>query len=209
MNIREEAKELFIILLASIVLALTVSFNKTDILLEIFLSFIIIIGANILIKKYIGYRFETRVTTKLWSWYRYGFRKDAHFKRPIPMLWIPLVISLFSKGFLWWISILEFDVEAKTERVSRRHGLYRFTEVTEYHIGLIALGGVITNLIIAIIAYLIGFEFFAKLSIYYAFWSIIPLSSWDGSKILFAGRGIWITIASICLIFVVWAMSVL
>lgn len=209
MNLKEELKELMVILLSSVVLALSVAFNKTSLLPSLILSFVIIIGLNILVKKSVGYFFETKVTTKFWSWYNFGFRKDSHFKRPVPMLWLPLILSLISRGFFWWFSILEFDVEAKTERVSRRHGLYRFTEVTELHIGLIALWGIITNLVIAIIAYLIGFELFAKLSIYYAAWNLIPLSSWDGAKILFAGRAMWIISAAITFLMAIWAAIIL
>tara|TARA_Y100000310_G_scaffold286519_1_gene310790 strand:+ start:16601 stop:17227 length:627 start_codon:yes stop_codon:yes gene_type:complete len=201
MKINKESKEIFIIILASIILALAVSFNNQSILQETILIFLIILSSNVLVKKITGYIFEVNVKTRFWGLYYYGLRKDSHFKSPIPMAWLPLALTLISNGIIWWLAILEFDVEAKTERVSRRHGLYRFTEVTEWHIGLIAIMGIITNLILAIIGYVAGFELFTKLSIYYVAWSIIPLSSLDGSKIFFASRGLWITFLTIIIIF--------
>jgi len=208
MDFKENSKEIMIVLIASIILSLIVSFKNTGTLLFSFISFIIIISSNIISKKIGGYVFETDVRTKFWSWYQYGFRKDAHFKTPIPMAWLPLILALFSKGLFWWLAILEFDVSPKTERVSRKHGLYRFTQVTEWHMGVIAIIGIITNIVIGIFGYLIGFEMFAKLSIYYAMWSIIPISSLDGSKILFSSRGLWITIFLISLIFFGWGLAI-
>jgi len=208
MNLKEKGRELFIVFLASAVLALSVSFNKNNLLIYSFISFVIIIGINILIKKFVGYKFETKVKIKFWSWYRYGFRKDAHFKKPIPMLWLPLILSLFSRGMFWWLTVLEFDVESLPERASRRHGLYRFTEVTEYHIGWIAALGIVANIVFAIIAYIIGQEYFAKLSIYYAAWSFLPLSTLDGGKILFASRGLWLVMLIIVLGFVGWGLII-
>ena len=131
-----------------------------------------------------------------------------HFLKPIPMLWLPLLLALFSKGLIFWLGILEFDVKAKPERASRRHGLYRFTEVTEWHMAWIAAWGIIANLVFAIAAYIIGFELFAKLSIYYIAWSIIPLGKLDGSKIFFASRALWITIFTITAIILGWGLII-
>jgi hypothetical protein len=63
--------------------------------------------------------------------------------------------------------------------------------------GLIAMWGIITNIVLAIIGYAAGQELFAKIAIYYSVWSILPISSLDGTKILFAGRALWLTMAII------------
>ncbi len=208
MNIGETKKEFVIILVAAIVLALTVSFKNTGILRYAFISFLIIISANVLTKKIVGYILETNVKTKFWSLYQFGLQTRSHFKKAVPMVWLPLIITLFTKGIFWWLAILEFDVQAKTERVSKRHGLYRFTQVTEWHIAWIAIWGIITNLAIAVIGYIAGYEMFAKFSIYFAMWQIIPFSSLDGSKIFFSTRGLWITIFTILLIFFGWGLVI-
>ena len=157
MDTKENTKEILTIILASIILALTVAFKDRAIFYTATISFIIILTINILTKKSVGYYLETKVKTKFWSIYQYGFRKDMHFKKPLPMLWLPLILTLFTKGFFLWLGVLEFDVEAKTERVSRRHGLYRFTQVTEWNMAWIAVWEIIANLIVAIIGYIAGF----------------------------------------------------
>ena len=203
-----EAKETITIILASLILALATSFKDTSIFYAALLSFLIIISINVLVKKIVGFYFETQVKTKFWTWYQFGFRKDYHFKAPVPMAWLPLLVSLFSKGLVFWLGILEFDIKAKTERVSKRHGLYRFTQVTEWHMGLIATWAIAINAILAILGYIAGFETFAKLSIYYIAWSVIPLGRLDGSKILYASKGLWITIFAITAIILSWGIII-
>jgi hypothetical protein len=208
MNTKENTKEVITIILASLVLALTVAFKNTEILYAAALSFLIIITINVLVKKLIGYNFEINTKTKFWTWKQFGFRKDMHFNKPLPMIWLPLLLTLFTKGFFLWLGILEFDVEAKTERVSKRHGLYRFTEVTEWHMAWIATWALATNLILAILGYIVGFELFAKLSIYFIAWSVIPLGKLDGSKILFGSRALWMIVTTVAALFLLLAMTI-
>ncbi|MCD4771397.1 hypothetical protein K8R30_03195 [archaeon] len=201
-------KELFTIILAALILALATAFKNTEIFFPALLSFTIILILNVLTKKIVGYHFETSVKTKFWTLSQYGFRKDMHFKHPIPMAWLPLLIALFSKGLFLWLAILEFDIKAKTERVAKRHGLYRFTQVTEWHMALIVTWGIVINLIAALMAYLIGFELFTKLSIYFIAWSIIPFGRLDGSRIFYASRALWITIFTITAIVLGWGLII-
>lgn len=208
MKLRESEKEIITILLAAVILAIAVSFLNTSVLFSAAIFFIIIITLNVLAKKAMAYYFEADLKTKFWAWYQYGFPRSSHFKKPIPMLWLPLLLSLITKGFFWWLAILEFDVKPKTERVSRRHGLYRFTQMTDWHIALIATAGIITNLLLAIIGYIAGFELFAKLNIYFAAWSIIPLSGLDGNKIMFGSKILWFTMLIIIAIFLSYVLAV-
>jgi len=209
MDTKENAKEILIIILASIILALTVAFKDRTLFYTAAISFLIILTANILIKKSVGYYLETKVKTKFWSIYQFWFRKDMHFKKPLPMLWLPLILTLFTKGFFLWLGVLEFDVEAKTERVSRRHGLYRFTQVTEWHMAWIAVWALVANFILAIIGYVAGFELFAKLSIYFIAWSTIPIPGLDGSKIFFSSRILWAITFTIAIITLAWALTII
>jgi hypothetical protein len=208
MEINENIKEIIIVVLASLILALTVSFQDTAILYSASIIFFIIISSNLIAKKIAGYFFEIKTKIKFWSLYQYGFKKGSHFKMPLPMAWLPLILSLLTKGLFWWLAILEFDVQSKAERASKRHGLYRYTQVTEWHIAWIAVWGIITNIVLAFIGYLAGYELFAKLSIYFSLWSIIPLSSLDGSKIFFSNRVLWTTIFAILLILFGWALII-
>ncbi|MBT3642548.1 hypothetical protein HN604_00440 [archaeon] len=202
-------QEIGIVILSAFILALTVSFSKFPIFYASLLSFAIIITVNVIAKKIAGYMFEIKVDIKPWTWYQFGFVSKMHFKKPLPMLWLPLIISWISKGTVWWLAVLEFDVSPKTERIARRHGLYRYTQVTEWHIAMIAMWSVIATIVAGIIGYVAGFELFAKLSIFYSVWSIIPLSSTDGSKIFFSSRLLWMFIASILAIFFFWGLVII
>lgn len=206
---KQPLKEIIIILFASIILGFTISFPNTANVISSIIYFLILITINILAKKAMSYYFEANTKIKFWSWERFWFTKKSHFKKPIPMLWLPLILTIFTKGYFYWLGILGFDIEPKTERISRRHGLYRFTQMTDWHIGLIAASGVIANLLLGIIAYLIGFEPLAKFSIYYAAWSVIPISDLDGTKILFSSRILWFTITTITAIFLLFALSII
>jgi hypothetical protein len=208
MGSKQFFKEFLIILVAGIFLGGSVSFGNRELFLASVISFIVIMGSNSITKKILGYFLEVSVEIRFWSWYQYGFRKASHFKKPVPMIWLPVVLSFLSRGYFWWLGVLEFDVASKAERVSRRHGLYRFTEVTEWHIAWIAIFGIITNLILGFIGYLIGFEYFAKFSIYYSLWSLIPLSSLDGSKIFFSSRKVWAVAAVVVGVLTLWAMAI-
>ena len=209
MNIKDYGKEITVVILATLILAITVSFKDSTIFYAAALSFLVIFVVNITMKKIVGYMVETEVRTKFWTWYQYGFRIDWHFKKPLPMLWLPLILTLFTKGFFWWLPILEYDVVAKTERVTRRHGLYRFTQVTEHHVAWMAIWALIANFVFAIGGYILGFELFTKLSIYFIAWSVIPLGNLDGSKILFGGQAKWGIIFTAAMIVLIWALAIL
>ncbi len=202
-------KEIVTIILATLVLALAASFKDTSIFYTAVLSFFIIISVNVLTKKAIGHHFETTVKTKFWTWYQFGLRKDMHFKAPIPMIWLPLIITLFSKGHLLWLGILEFDISEKVERAAKRHGIERFTQVTEWHIAWIAIWALAANLIFAITGYIAGAETFAKLSIYFIAWNMVPLARFDGAKIFYASRVLWTIISTITVIVLVLAWGII
>jgi len=72
--------------------------------------------------------------------------------------------------------------------------------MTEMHIGIIAAVGVITSLFFAVIGYLLGFTEFARLSIFFAFFSMLPFSELDGNKIYFGSFVLWSFLAALTLI---------
>ena len=179
-------------------------FLKT--LLFVFLVIII----NLIAKKLMGYYFEAEVETKIWEMERYGFlgaitkgfyHPSQKFKQAIPLGAImPLVVKVLSVGYINWMASLVFDVKAKKYRTAKRHGFYSFSEMTEFHIGLIAASGILANLFFAVIGYLIGATEFARLNIFYALFNMIPISDLDGNKIFFGSMIIWSFLASIVLI---------
>lgn len=208
----EKIKEMLTIVLAIIILAAITSYKKApEYIIVSLISFFIIITINIYIKKLTANSFEADITIKPWSMYYFGFRRYSHFKEPVPMIWVPIFFTLLTNAKIWWLAVLQFDVKAKPERTTKRDGLYRFTEMTDWDIGLIALSGLTANIIIGVISYIIGigyFEYFAKLNIYYATWSLLPISNLDGTKILFGSKTIWIITTTITLILAIIAFSI-
>jgi hypothetical protein len=206
MDFKHSLKEILTIILAAFIIGFAYSIFELSFFLSIFISFLIILTLNVVAKKFVAYHLDAKTKVKFWEWYQYWFRKDSHFRTPVPMFWLPLVISFISYGFFQWLALLEFDVEPRTERVSKRHGLYRFSEMTDWHIASIATFGIVINLILAVIGYMFNFELFARLNIYFAIWSLVPLSSLDGSKILFGSKGLWFTMVVISMIFLGYSL---
>ena len=202
-------KEIGIITIITIILAFTISLiQTTEIFLYTLLSIFLIIIINVTAKKIIGYYLESEVEIKLWEIQKYGllgiFAKkhpSKRFKNEFPIGAImPLIVKVLSLGYITWLASLIFDVKPKTYRAAKRHGLYSFTEMTEYHLALIAASGIFANLFFAVIGYLIGAVEFAKLNTFYAFFNMIPISKLDGNKIFFGSLILWSFLASLILI---------
>lgn len=201
-------KEILTILLAAIILGLVAAFPDTSLTISSIVYFLIILVLNVAAKKAIAYYLESDAETKFWEIYNYGFKQGSHFKKPVPMVWWPIILSLISIGYIVWMPILEFDVQPRVERATKRHGLYRFTNMTDWDISLIASAGILMNLILAIICYITGFEVLAKLAIYFSLWSLVPISSLDGSKILFGSKLLYVIDLVIVLIFFLFTFTV-
>ena len=188
--------------LATLILAFVIStVTSSKLFLYTLLSVFIIIIVNIMAKKITSYYLDSSIEVRLWEIKRYGFKPKTHFKNPFPAgLFIPIILLVLSLGYFKWMASLTFDIKNKVHRAAKRHGLYSFSEISENHLGLIAASGVVVNLILAIAGYLIGYNTFAKLNIFYAFFNLLPLSDLDGNKIFFGSLILWSFLASITLI---------
>ena len=196
-----EKKEIGTLLLITVILALTISFLKLDIFMGILLAVFLVLLFNVAAKKIAAFYLESRIEIKPWLIERYGFKKQEYFKRPFQIgIFLPIIVALVSVGNLFWMASMIFDVKPEVYRASKRHGLYSFSEMTEAHIGMIAAAGVLINLVVAVIAYFLGFPLFARLNVYYAFFSMIPLSDLDGNKIFFGNTVLWSFLATLVLI---------
>ncbi len=210
MDWKKIGSEFGLILLVAIVIGISFNYpskglNNFFIIGTIFFFILLI---NIVAKKFFAYNLETDTNHKIWTIYRFGLRKGMHFKKPVPMIWLPILTSLITRGVLIWLPLIEFDVSPRPERIMRRHGLYRYTEVTEWHIALIAAFGIIVNIIAGILGYFAGFESFAKYSILFAVWSLLPAGRLDGSKIFFGSRNLWFTMLVITLAIFSWSLTI-
>ena len=169
----------------------------------------IIIFLFVFSKKLVAYLLDADVEHEIWSIYRYGFKPGWHFERPIPTgIILPLFFSLFSLGVVKLTSVLTYETRALKSRMAKRFGFYSYSEMTDWHNGLIGASGIISLLILAIVASFIplNVEYLAKLAIFYAFWNLIPISNLDGSQIFFGSRILYSILAVITLIFTVYAV---
>jgi Zn-dependent protease len=205
------AKELGYLIIVTIITAFAIALTKnlglnSTMFIYSLIGVFILLFVNILIKKTTAYFLESEIEIKIWEIKRFGFKTGDYFKRAFPLgAFMPLISKIFLfplNGFVW-MSSLVFDVKAKAYHAAKRHGMYSFSEMTEEHIGRIAAVGIIANLILAFLFYFIGGEFgiiFAKLNIWFAFFSMIPISDLDGNKIFFGNLVLWSFLAVVTLI---------
>lgn len=197
-----KGKEVLSILIISVIFAFIFSFSSG---LNVFMYFLgmvfLVVILNFAGKKATSYYLDSEIETGFWEIKRYGFKPHHYFNKGLPSgLLLPVLTSLVSLGNFVWMASLTFEVKAKVYRAAKRFGLYSFSEMTEYHMGLIAASGIFVNLILALAGYLAGFSEFAKISIYYAFFNMIPISDLDGNKVFFGSFVLWSFLEALVLI---------
>lgn len=205
----KKVNEIFHVLIAIIILAFAVSFTKLN--LENFglavLFFAIIFLVNIAAKKATAYYIQSSVETKIWSLQRYGFREKGYFRTPIPVgIIIPFILSILSLGSFSWLAATQSDITARKSRAIKKHDFYSFSEMTEWHIGLIPAAGIFACLILAFIAYFINQGELGRLAIFFACFNMIPLGDLDGTKIFFGSLIMWFVLAALSLIALGYAL---
>ena len=195
-------REITYIIATIIILAFVISLTDIKTLFfPILAAVFIVILVNIIAKKITSYYFDSEIEIKPWEISQWGYKRHQHFKKSIPIgMFLPILIKLISFGFINWTAALTFDVKAKVYRTAKRRGLYAYYDISEYQIGIIAAIGIAANIIFALIGYLVGFTDFARISIGYAFFNMIPLTQLDGNKVFFGSLPLWIFLAIIVLI---------
>ena len=198
-------KEITVIIISTIILGFTLTVTRFSLenFLYAALAVFLVIIINTFAKKVVSYHLDSEIEVKFWEMQQFGFRKHWKFKRPFAIgAFFPFITTVLSQGYFNWMATLAFDVKPKVYRAARRHGLYTFSEMTEYHLALIAAAGIFANFLFAIIGYFLNFHEFARLNIYFALFNIIPLSELDGNKIFFGSLTLWSFLATIILILV-------
>ncbi len=203
-------KEVAIIIGVSVVLAFSISLVESfKAFLYALVAVFFVIMINTFSKKVSGFHLDSEVEVGLWEIKRYGFRPEQYFKKPFPAgAFFPVISKILSAGYVTWMASFVFEVKPKIYRAAKRHGIYRFSEMTEYHLALIAAAGIFSNLFLAAIGYLIGFPNFSKLNIYYAFFNMIPLSDLDGNKIFFGSLALWSFLEAVVLVAVAYSFLI-
>lgn len=194
-------KEIGSLALIMVVLAISISLFNFSVFLGVLLAVFLILLINSAAKKIAAYYLDSEIEIKPWQIQRYGLSKKGRIKGPIPIgVFLPVLLSLITVGNFAWMASLVFDIKPKIYRAAKRHGLYSFSEITESHIGMIAAVGILVSLLAAVVGYLLGFPIFARLSIYYAFFNMIPIFDLDGNKIFFGNVVNWSFLATLVLI---------
>lgn len=204
-------KEIGVVLLVTIILALIISSVQTwDKFFYLLPVVFLVIAVNVVAKKVTSFYLDSEVEIKLWEIERYWFKSHHRFNKAIPAgVIFPILLKVLSFGYLNWLAATSFDVKPKTYRAAKRFGLYSFSEVSEFHLGIIAAAGIIANLFFAIIAYLINIPDFSRISVFYAFFNMLPISDLDGNKLFFGSLLLWAFLASLVVIGMFFALFVI
>ncbi len=210
--------EIIHILIAVILFAFVINFLKdfNSFLTALLVAFIIIF-VSILAKKLMAYFLESEIEQKILHWQRWGWYQRSYFKKPLPIgVILPFVMVWLSypAGFFKMLTFLQFDVKPTSGRAAKKHGLYRFTEMTEWHIAAIAGFGIFSCLVLAVISYFLGgyagwIPVLGKFSIYYAVWNLIPFGQLDGCKLFFGSRRLWFLLAVLSIIGLGYALFII
>lgn len=197
-----------IIITLSISLSLEIAENWTKIG-GVLLAVSLVILLNIFVKKIVAYKLDSEIEMRIWET-NIKLPGNKNFRNFPIGAFLPIISKIIFfpfKSFVWMASLV-FDVKPRIYRGAKRYGLYTFSEMTEYHLGLIAASGIVVSLISAIVGYFLGFPLFARLSIYYAFFNILPISELDGNRIFFGSLVMWSFLASLVLIGMLFAIFI-
>lgn len=202
--------ELTHVLIAILILFLASSFTfiikgNFSILAQILLFSVIIIFISVFSKKAMAYALDSNVEHEIWqSTFELTPQRSAK-EYPAGLI-LPILLSLITLGKLKFLSLLTYEARALKHRAAKRFGYYSYTELTDWHNGLIGAAGILSILAISIIAYLTGFEYLAKISTFYAFWNLLPISKLDGTQIFFGSKVLYSILAIITLIFASYSL---
>lgn len=197
-----QGKELGQIILALIVSAFAVSFKylSLETFLLALLFFAVIFAFNVGAKKLYAYSLQSDAEIKIWHFQRWGWYERSHFPIPIPIgIILPFLLSILSLGYVPWLATTQTEIQASRAKVAKRHGIYRYSEMTESGTGWIAAYGIIAVLFLALVSYFINLPILSKYAILFCFFNIIPLGHLDGTKILFGNKVLWAVLAVLCL----------
>jgi hypothetical protein len=186
-------KGLISIFIAGLILSFSLSLiSNLENFSLLFFVVILVIFTNILFKEFAAYYYDLKIEHSLWEIKRYGVSAHSHFKKAFPIgAILPLITCVLSAGYLVWLNILTFEAKPEVYRVAKRRGFYHYSETSEFHVGFVALFGVIGNILLGVVGILLNFPLFTQLSFFYAFFCTIPIGKLDGNKILFSEIVVW------------------
>jgi ERCC4-related helicase len=166
-----------------------------------FLFSTLVISLSILAKKATAHLLDSDVEHEIWQMRNFSLSKVNRSGKSIPAgVIFPLIFTLFSLSAIKFSALLTYESRALKHRAAKRFGFYSFAEMTEWHNALIGASGIIILLFLTLVTYILPYDnlgSLAKISLYYAFWNLLPISKLDGSQIYFGSRILWSILASI------------
>jgi len=200
-------KELLALILALVVLAFSNSFTNVDKFVSSLFMFAIILIIYTTSKKLTAYYYESEEETKIWTFQRYGLYDRSYFKTAIPIgIILPFLLSILTFGAVPWFAVTMSEVKPTPARAVKRHQIYSFSEMTEWHLSLISASGILAALILAPVAYILNFPDLARASIFFACFNLVPLGKLDGTRIFFGSVVLWMVLSAIALIALGYAL---
>ncbi len=185
-------KEWVFLAIASLTIGYILSFNQTEVFWKVWMSMsglaLLMLFVHHIGQKLSALFYDCSTEMQLWSVRQYGFKGSANWAFPFPTwLAFPVLIIILTFGKLKWLAVTTFDAVPLQSRIRRR-----FAELTEWHLALISLGGIVASFILALVSHLLGYNSFAMLNLYFALFNLIPFSTLDGSKIFFGSVMLWL-----------------
>jgi hypothetical protein len=213
MEISELNKILAAVILLSVIWGISPLIKgQPMIIISIIVFSFIVISFAIFSKKIMAHLLDADVEHDIWRFQRFWFFPGSKLPNPVPMgIILPIFFSIFSIGLVKLSAILTFQTRAKKSRKARRFGYYSFAEMTDWHNGIIGASGIISVIILGIIAYFLPIpnqELLSKMAIYYAFWNLFPISDLDGTQIFFGSRTLWAVLAAITVILTALVLTI-
>ena len=190
-------RELGVLLLISLIIGFLLSFRELRAYsVDVFNNYLkntgfafIAVSIGIIASKFASYRFGCNAEFRLWTIDRFGFHHAAYSRKSFPAwLLFPIGFIFLSLGYFKWLALYVFDVEHISRELKGRN----YSRVSEWEIALIAFVGILANVALAIFSKFMGWNDFALLNIWIAFFSIIPYSELNGMKIFQGSAMLWI-----------------
>src|SRR3989338_11016433 len=200
-----EKKEIGVIIGAIIILTLVFGFydglrGSYNSLIKYSIFSTIIVVVAIMAKKTMANALDAKVEHELWHMERilivskdlvFGFTKKQGFGSRIPMgIFIPLLVTILSAGFIKFTPILTYEASATKYHSAKRFGTKSTLLLSEGQNTLIAASSAFALFALATIVYFLlpSQVELSKLAVYYAVSNLVPISKLDGTQMFFGSR---------------------
>ncbi len=206
------SREISHVLIAVIMMFVVSSFSfflkgNYEAIIGTFVFSFFVVVVPVLAKKAVAFIVDSNVEHEVWSFYHYWIRPQDHFRkeRAIGVV-LPLALTVLTLGYFKCMTFLTYETRALKYRAAKRFGYYSYSEMTDWHNGLIGAAGVASLFVLIFVSYILGFEYMTKMAAFYAFFSILPFSKLDGMQIFFGSRIIWSVLAFLSFVFGIYAL---